>query len=321
MNNQSLWNNTAAVYVRENFVSELETRGYSFIHNSISDDLADQILGELDMASIAINTSTLHPVKQGNASIFPNAIAKSKSAYRLALSELMLSVCRGYLKQDFSLVNNRLVMACGSMYMPWHTDNNLMSGQRFRGKHNLPGVQFVLYLTDSHLAPFQLIRNSEKWSLDWPHRYLDNATVEKDFNDNVVEICPSKGTLLALNTHLFHRGVGFKKKEFNRSLFLFQFDVISDDIEGHGEQLLLNPSFIEDFDQSLVKILGLGKPRASSAFPETSLKDLPPLENIYIQKKLLSSLLPNIVISTMKPFFPDRLRVFLKNKLSQRPNS
>ena len=168
MHKKSLWNNAAARFVKDNFVSELETRGYSFIHNSISDDLADQILGELDMDSIAINSSTLHPVKQGSVSFFPNAIAKSRSAYRLAISELTLSVCRDYLKQDFSLVNNRLVRACGSMYMPWHTDNNVMSGQRFRGKHTLPGVQFVLYLSDSHLAPFQLIRNSEKWSLSTP---------------------------------------------------------------------------------------------------------------------------------------------------------
>lgn len=321
MNKQCLWDTSAAKFVRENFVNELESRGYTFIHHSISDDLADQILGELDMTSIAINSSTLHPVKQGSFSFFPNAIARSRSAYRLALSELILSVCRDYLKQDFSLVNNRIVKACGSMYMPWHTDNNVMSGQRFRGKHNLPGVQFVLYLSDAHLAPFQLIRNSEKWSLDWPHRYLDNATVEKDFNDNIVEICPSKGTLLALNTHLFHRGVGFKDKEFNRSLFLFQFDVISDVLEGHGEQLLLNPSFIEDFDPSLIKILGLGKPRAYSAFPETSLKDIPPLESISIQKRLLSSLASNMLSSAVKPFFSDRLRVFIKNRLSQRPRT
>ncbi|WP_259725533.1 hypothetical protein [Synechococcus sp. CS-1332] len=280
--------------------------------------MADQILGELDMASIAINSSTLHPVKQGSFSFFPNAIAKSRSACRLALSELILSICRDYLKQDFSLVNNRLVRACGSMYMPWHTDNNVMSGQRFRGKHNLPGVQFVLYLSDSHLAPFQLIQNSEKWSLGWPHRYLDNATAEKDFNEYIVEISPSKGTLLALNTHLFHRGVGFKKKDFIRSLLLFQFDVISDDLKDHGEQLLLNPSFIEDFDLSLVKILGLGKPRAYSAFPETSLEDIPPLESISIQVKLLSSLFSNILGSVTKTFFSDRLRVFIKNKRSQR---
>lgn len=318
MHRKGLWNNEAAKYVRANFVNELETRGYSFIHHSISDDLADQILEELDMASIAINSSTLQPVKKNSYSYFPNAIAKSRSAYRLALSELTLSVCRDYLKQDFSLVNNRLVKACGAMYMPWHTDNNVMSGQRFRGKHPLPGVQFVLYLSDSHLAPFQLIRNSDKWSLDWPHRYLDNATVEKDFCDNVVEICPLKGTLLALNTHLFHRGVGFKNKAFHRSLFLFQFDVISDALEGHGEQLLLNPSFIEDFDLSLVKILGLGKPRVYSAFPETSLNDIPPLESIAIQKRLFSSLLSNIFKSATKPFFSDRMRVLVKNMLSRR---
>ena len=123
--------------------------------------------------------------------------------------------------------------------------------------------------------------------------------------------------MVTLNTHLFHRGVGFKNKEFIRSLFLFQFDVISDDLEGHGEQLLLNPAFLEDFDPSLVKILGLGRPRSYSAFPETSLKDIPPLESISIQQRLLLSLLSNILKSAAQPFLPDRFRVFVKNRLSQ----
>lgn len=70
MHRRSVWNNPAERFIRENFVSELETRGYSFIHNSISNELADQLLGELDMTSIPINSSTLHPVKQGSFNFF-----------------------------------------------------------------------------------------------------------------------------------------------------------------------------------------------------------------------------------------------------------
>jgi hypothetical protein len=311
------WSRSASEVMRASLVNDLKTTGYSVVHGAITDDGADAILSSLELNEIAINTSTLKSVRQGTLRFFPNVIAKSKLAYNIVVSDLILDLCQQYLDCDFILANNRIVSAHEEMYMPWHTDNNLMDGEQFIGKHPLQGVQFVLYLTDTGQSPFQLIRNSQAWSLDWPTRYLDNVTAQRQFSDQLVEIRPRKGTLLALNTHIFHRGVGFREKNFSRTLLLFQFDQASADHPGHGEKLYLDPAFIDNYNPTLARILGFGNSRTFSTFPFTSIRDLPVASCVDLEGKLFSIILSRFSLSTLRRLLPERLVVLIKNMLSR----
>jgi hypothetical protein len=205
--------------------------------------------------------------------------------------------------------------------MPWHTDNNMLVGGKVAATHCLPGLQFVVYLTEITDSPLQLVLGSQHWSYNHNGQYLLDQEARKNKKD-LVSLTPPPGSLVILNTHLFHRAGPVSESSYTRSILLFQVDKLPEDYTAHGEYTYLNPEHIDTLDENLVAFLGFGRTRSCDAFPATSAAtlELSQLIKLYfyllslfpsaLSKKLLTRIMPPDVITALK-------NLVIKNRASK----
>ena len=294
--------------------------GFAVINNFISKPSAASIFSETALPLANVNNNGLGSALHGDTQFFTNIIAHSKLVHDIITSSFVLDLCSSYLGEGYHLVNNRIQTTRSKIAMPWHTDNNLLKDGKLVGRHELPGLQFVLYLTDVGDSPFQLITNSESWSLDFAKQYLlDDDIKAKGLTTR--EIFPAAGTLLILNTHVFHRAAPLRDSAYTRSILLFQVDKVSNKYPNHGEKLIVQPEFFKDFNPAIIALLGFGKERAYPAFPETSIDTLNLGQLLYLQKAVFTAFPRTIFRKLLKKVLPAYLVVTFKNLLVSKSKS
>ena len=294
--------------------------GFAVIKNFISRPSAATILSETALPLANVNHNGLKSALHGDTQFFTNIIAHSKLVHDIITSSFVLDLCSSYLGEGYQLVNNRIQTTRSKIAMPWHTDNNLLKDGKLVGRHELPGLQFVLYLTDVGDSPFQLITNSESWSLDFAKQYLlDDDIKAKGLTTR--EIFPAAGTLLILNTHVFHRAAPLRDSAYTRSILLFQVDKVSNKYPNHGEKLVVQPEFFKDFNPAIIALLGFGKERAYPAFPETSMDTLNLKQLLYLQKAVFTAFPRTVFRKFLKRVLPQSFVVTFKNLLVSRSKS
>ncbi len=254
-------------------IASLRRDAFAIVEDAVPQNILNQLLAITASPAANANCNDLNTVILGETQFFTNVIAYSKTVHDLILSPFVLNLCTAYLGDNCQLVNNRIQTTRVTGAMPWHTDNNLLSQGKLIGRHNMPGLQFVLYLTNVSAAPFQLIKDSHKWSLNYKNQYLLDSDI-KASNYEVIELNPSPGSLLILNTHAFHRAAPIRNSNYMRSILLFQADAISPGYPEHGEKLYVNPEFFSEANPQIFSFLGFGRSRAFPAFPETNIKTL-----------------------------------------------
>ena len=287
----------------DKLVYSLQKNAYAVIENAVPQGIVSELLTVTASPVANVNCNDLSSVIHGKTQFFTNIIAHSKAAHDIILSPLVVDLCASFLGDNCQLVNNRIQTTRANIAMPWHTDNNLLSGGKLVGRHGMPGLQFVLYLTDVSSSPFQLIKNSHEWSLSYEKQYiLDSDILSSNFD--IVEIIPKPGTLLILNTHLFHRAAPIRDSSYMRSILLFQVDQLSADYPYHGERLFINPAFLSEFNTKISTLLGFGRRRDYSPFPESSLATLDLKQAYLLLLKLLRTLPGLALIKLIKRFLP-----------------
>lgn len=280
-------------------ITSLRQDAYAIIENAVPQNILNQLLAYTASPAVKANCNDLNTVILGETQFFTNIIAYSKIVHDLILSPFVLNLCTAYLGDSCQLVNNRIQTTRVNVAMPWHTDNNLLSQGKLIGRHNMPGLQFVLYLTNVSAAPFQLIKDSHKWSLDYKNQYILDSDI-KTANYEVVELNPSPGSLLILNTHAFHRAAPIRNSNYLRSILLFQADAISPDYPEHGEKLYVNPEFFSEMNSQILSFLGFGRSRAFPAFPETSIKTLNLKQFTLLSSSIFKAFPKLLLIKTIK---------------------
>ena len=300
------------LYNTESLVLSLRQNAYAIVEGAVNDLKRDLIFTETSSQKVRVNPNSLGSVFHGATQFFTNIIANSKIVHDIILSPLVLDICREYLGGNYQLVNNRIQTTRGKMAMPWHTDNNLLDNGKLIGRHSMPGLQFVLYLTDVSASPFQLIKDSHKWSINHKKQYLTDEDI-KELDLEVIELRPKPGSLLILNTHLFHRAAPLSDSENVRSILLFQVDRISPEYPEHGEKLLLNSEFLADVNPEITKFLGFGRKRSNPPFPESSLATLGPSKITSLQLTLLKASPKVIAKNILKKIIPQFFFITLKN--------
>lgn len=303
-----------ANYCLNSIASNLRLNGYAIIEDAVSNANVSEILSYTESLVTRVNANDLGSSFMGNTQYYTNIIANSKVVYDAIVSSLVLDLCTEVFGNGFTLVNNRIQTTRGSSSMLWHTDNNLLEDGRLVGRHDMPGLQFVLYLTDVSASPFQLIQNSHRWSLGYKEQYLLDDDIKK-LNLEIVEIIPPPGSLLVLNTHLFHRAAPIIGKANVRSLLLFQVDKISNRYPHHGEKVFLNPEFLAAANPEIFSYLGFGRKRAYPPFPESSLVNLDLSHLLSLQARLLRALPRALVLKYLKRAIPSSLLAKFKNFL------
>ena len=270
-------------------VLSLRKNAYALIENAVSEDIVNNILAVTASPVVSVNGNDLSTVIQGNTQFFTNIVAHSRVVYDIITSPLVINLCTTVLGDHSQLVNNRIQTTRAQISMPWHTDNNLLSNGKLVGRHDMPGLQFVLYLTSVSAAPFLFIKGSHEWSLNHKNQYLSDEVIVNSGYE-IVELVPPPGSLLILNTHLFHRASPIRKSSYMRSILLFQVDDISANYPYHGEKLFVNPAFLDNFSPQISSFLGFGRTRSYPPFPESSFGTLDLNHAYFVLLKLLRSL-------------------------------
>lgn len=298
----------------ENIVSLLRNQGYAVVPNFASEATVNNILAETAVYKARVNANEPGPVIHGVTQFFTNIISGSQTVCDIMLSPLVMDLCSSYFTDRFELINNRIQTTRANVAMPWHTDNNLLEGGTLIGRHDMPGLNFILYLTNVDRAPFQLIPDSNHWSLEHPGQYLSDDEIQRA-HYQVVELSPKPGDLLILNTHIFHRASPIIDRKYSRSILLFQVDQVSKDYPNHGEALYVNPGLIRDISPAVMSFLGFSRKRAYPAFPESSIASLGTDKLYDLQLELLKVLPRAVALKILKRILPSNIVTRIKNSI------
>ena len=91
--------------------------------------------------------------------------------------------------------------------------------------------------------------------------------------DDVKSFKMPKGSIIVYNTHGIHRAKPSNSSNFVRKSLFFQVDG-----NDNSEPLLINPSFMTEFDERIRMYLGFGRKSSNTPFPHTDETTIPDFE-------------------------------------------
>jgi ectoine hydroxylase-related dioxygenase (phytanoyl-CoA dioxygenase family) len=284
-----MFNSAFSNFSTTEIVKDLKTKGYFVFEQALNEQYVDELLQEIDFDRILINTNDVGVVIASDIKFLTHCLANSKKSYDVISSRKVLDICKEYFIDSYKLTNHRVYKTSKKSHMPWHTDNNLQSGKQLSAKHNMPGLLFLIYLSDVTTNPFQLVKNSQTWSPNYQHEiYLSDSFIENSYSQDILTLPMKKGSVIVCDIHAVHRAEPFKDKDYTRYTLLFQVDQVGNEYIGHGEKNLVNTEYLENVTPELMDYLGFGFKRDYPAFPNSSIATMKLPEVWNMQKQLLS---------------------------------
>jgi len=297
-------------------VDELKVNGYFVFEQALTQQYVEKILQEIDFNQVLVNTNDVGVVIAQNQKFLTHCLASSKKVYDIITSEKVLNICEQYFGDNYKLTNHRVYQTCKVAHMPWHTDNNLQIGEQLVGKHNMPGLLFLFYLSDVTKNAFQYVKNSHEWSYQHSNEiYLADSFIEKEYGKDVLTFPMMQGGLIICSIHGVHRAEPFHDESYTRTTLLFQVDQVGNENLGHGEVNIINTEYMDNLNQKLMDYLGFAFKRSYPAFPNTSAATMNPQDILKLQKELVLQLLKSVLMSLAKALLPGSIIVNLKRIL------
>ncbi|MGL5080766.1 MAG: phytanoyl-CoA dioxygenase family protein [Microcoleaceae cyanobacterium] len=294
-------------------VDSVKQQGYFVFEGAITDQYIQEMFQEVDFDSILLNTNDVGVVLTPNQKFLTHCLGQSKKAFDLITSDRVLDICNHYFEDRYQLINHRIYQTHKASHMPWHTDNNRQVGRQLDSKHNLPGLLFLLYLSDVTKNPFQCIKNSHLWSQKYSHEiYLSDQFIEDNYQSEVLTFQMKKGSLMICNIHCVHRAEPFQDKNYSRSTLLFQVDQVGSDNLGHGEKHLIDTGYLDHPTPEVLRYLGFGYRTQYPAFPNTSAATMSVLDILRLQRQLFPLMLQAISKNLMLTLLPGSVIITLK---------
>lgn len=297
-------------------------KGYQIFENALTTSTLNSLMHSLPGEQVLVNDNRIGFVKAHSSNYFSHTLAVSRTCFDIITSESIRAICRSYFDKPFKMSNQKIYETHTASHIPWHTDNNLQDGNAYEGKHDLPGLMFMFYLSDvSDTNPFQLIPYSQKWSQDNNERFFEDNYIDQHYGKEIVSVRAPKGTLIICNSRMVHRAQPFKNSGFKRTTLLFQVDELSDRHQGHGENILINTSFMTNTDPEILDYLGFGMRANYPAFPETSVATLQPKDMLTLQKQILPKAIKGLGIALTKKLLPGSfINTIRKNRFKAAKN-
>jgi hypothetical protein len=296
-------------------VEAVRREGYYFSEVALPEVFVDQVLAEINFDEILVNANDVGTALSGNQRFFTHCLAKSKKAYDIITSQKVLDICNAYFTDRYQLTNHRFSQTRHGFHMPWHTDNNLQQGRNLSGKHSMPGLLFLFYLSPDNFSPFQYLKGSHTWSHQYDDEiYLSDEWVNTHHPNAVINLTMAKGSLLVCDIHGIHRAAPFKHRHHQRNVLLFQVDQMGDGYPGHGEQNLINTEFIDHVSPELASYLGFGVKRDYPAFPNSSAATMNVQDLLRLQRQILPLMVKATAKQLVKTLVPGSVMVELKRR-------
>lgn len=264
----SIFNDNFARLDSSAIADALKEKGVFSMENILSSAWIEALQADVDRHPFAINANWITGVYAEDQYYLTHMLACSRSFYDYVTHPAVFSVCDRVLGESYRLKAMRYYETYGRHHMQWHTDN-----KTDRGFAHIPGLIFILYLSDVADGEFQYVRGSNNWSGDKAYSDYSDVFIHDNYRGDILSFKGPKGTLVIYDTYGIHRAKPVPDKSFVRKSLFFQVDSKTDS----GEPLLLNPSFVpmdKGIDAKLATYLGFGRPSEYNVFPNTTLRNL-----------------------------------------------
>ncbi len=300
----------------EEIVNDVKTKGYFVFEQALQQQYVEELLQEIDFDRILVNTNDVGVVIATDIKFLTHCLASSKKTYDVITSQKVLDICKAYFTDDYKLTNHRVYKTQKNSYMPWHTDNNLQSGKQLSAKHHMPGLLFLIYLSDVSENAFQLVKESHQWSKNYSNEvYLSDEFIEEKYTQDVLTLLMKKGSIVVCDIHTIHRAEPFRDKDYTRYTLLFQVDQVGSEYEGHGEKNLVNTEYLDNLTPEVMDYLGFGFKRNYPAFPNSSIATMKLPDVWKVQKQLLSQTFQSLSKKLAVSLLPGGMVVNIKRMI------
>lgn len=248
----------------EDITHSLITDGYFSVENALTEDFISSIESDVTNHRFLTNSNTLSGGYTNSQYFLVNMLACSQAFFSYCTNSKVLDVCEDLIGNLFRLKALRYYESYANTRMQWHTDSKTSVGFA-----PIPGLIFIAYITDVFDGEFQYVRGSHKWSSN----RMQNDFSENFNSEDVQSFKMPKGSLIIYNTHGIHRAKPSDSSNFVRKSLFFQVDG-----NDNSEPLLINPSFMSDFDERVKMYLGFGRKASNTPFPHTDETTIPNFE-------------------------------------------
>lgn len=246
--------------------SELSKNGYFAFSSAVQSKLLENIKADATKNRGAINANVLPGVYLNQQFYFLNLLAASKSFYDYCTSQTILGICSRVLGINFRLKALRYYETHGGHHMQWHTDN-----KTDRAVAQIPGLIFILYVSDVNDGEFQYIQGSHLWSGEKAYSDYSDDFINQNYLNEIKSFKMPSGSILIYNSYGIHRAKPVRDNNFIRRSIFFQVD---SDIS-NSEPILINTSYVQEVNEQIKMYLGFGLKSNYLAFPNSTLFNLP----------------------------------------------
>ena len=248
----------------EKIIESLSTDGYFAIEGALTEDFIGNIEKDVANHRFLTNSNILSGGYTNSQYFLVNMLACSQVFFNYCTNSKVLDICENLIGDLFRLKALRYYESYSSTRMQWHTDSKTSDG--FAA---IPGLIFIAYITDVFDGEFQYVRGSHEWS---------SSKMQNDFSEDfspdlVQSFKMPKGSIIIYNTHGIHRAKPSNSSDFVRKSLFFQVDG-----NDNSEPLLINPSFMNNFDERTRMYLGFGREASNTPFPHTDETTIPNFE-------------------------------------------
>lgn len=249
---------------KEDIVNSLKNDGYFAIENALTDEFISTIENDVSNHRFLTNSNILSGGYTNSQYFLVNMLACSQAFFEYCTNSRVLDICEDMVGNLFRLKALRYYESYGNTRMQWHTDSKTSAGFA-----PIPSLIFIAYITDVFDGEFQYVKGSHEWS---------STTLQNDFSENfnfedIKSFKMPKGSIIVYNTHGIHRAKPSDSSHFVRKSLFFQVDG-----NDSSEPLLINPSFMIDFDERIKMYLGFGRGANNTPFPHTDETTIPDYE-------------------------------------------
>ena len=246
---------------------EIDQKGYYSLESFFNEKFIQQIERDSTSSKFDLNENKLLGFFYETQYYFIDLLAQSKTFYDFCTSKTVLDICKNYLGDNFRLKALRYYETMSGHNMKWHTDNKIKKDE----KNNIPGLIFIIYISDVNEGEFQYVEGSHKWSEADEYSEYDDNFIINNHESKIKSFAMPKGSLIIYDSYGIHRAKPFKNKNFTRKSIFFQID---SDVE-NSEQIIVNTNFLDNLNEQIHMYLGFGKKSNYPVYPKTNLNRLP----------------------------------------------
>jgi ectoine hydroxylase-related dioxygenase (phytanoyl-CoA dioxygenase family) len=244
---------------------DIDGNGYYAFKSAISPEALRSIEDDATQQRLSLNHNGIGGVYWEDQYFLTHMLAVSKTFFDYCTDPKVLEVCRTYLGDKYRLKALRYYETYGGHHMRWHTDN-----KTDKGFACIPGLIFIVYISDVEDGEFQYVEGSHAWSGDAAYSEYPDEMIEEKYGNLVRSFKMPRGSIVIYNTYGIHRAKPVRAKGFVRKSLFFQVDNETE----KSEPIILNGSFLSRVDPTMQMYLGLGRESGYETFPPAGLNTL-----------------------------------------------